>query len=123
MLLAMGAVASPFAKPSEDSAKLVLGHSQPTKQLFEMRLQAVNGENVLDRGQAVWLKPGEYELTFSSKIDNRHTKNQVSVALKKDRNLQNTINITVDGGKTYYMAYDASDRDRQNWKPVVYKSE
>ncbi len=114
--------ANPFANPSEPSGKLILNKAHPTQKLFAVTLQAVNGHNVTNRDQAVWLKPGEYELTFSSTVDKRVTKGQLSKNSSKNNNLTNTVTIVVEADKSYYVAFDASDRDRHKWKPVVYKT-
>ncbi|MFC3194927.1 hypothetical protein ACFODZ_11815 [Marinicella sediminis] len=122
LLLSSTVFAYDFASPSEPSAKIIMNHSINAKQLFPMRLLMVNGENITVRGSAVWLSPGEYELRFSPTIDTNYTTKTVSVRERNGmRELKNTLKITVEDGKSYYVAYDASSSETKDWEPVVYK--
>lgn len=121
-LFATNALSYNFASPSEPSGKLILNHSQAAKQLFPVTLLEVNGENVNPRSDAVWLSPGEYELKFSSHLDTKYTKRLNSPSeLRGNKDSINTMTITVEADKSYYVAYDASDSQTEFWKPVVYK--
>ncbi|MGJ8663574.1 MAG: hypothetical protein ACSHWU_07985 [Marinicella sp.] len=121
-LLSSNALAYKFASPKDPSAKIVMNHSNAAKQLFPVRLLMVNGENVNVRSDAVWLAPGEYELRFASSVNGDYT--QKILGLKERRGLKdwnNTMQITVDADKSYYIAYDASSNQTEDWQPVVYK--
>jgi hypothetical protein len=122
LLLSSATWAFKFASPSEPSAKIIMNHAINAKQLFPMRLLMVNGENIIVRDDAVWLAPGEYELRFSPTINGDYT--QQIMGLKERRglkDLKNTMKITVEADKSYYVAYDASSNETENWQPVVYK--
>ncbi len=111
-----------FASPSEPSAKIVMNHAVNAKQLFPVRLLMVNGENVIVRDDAVWLQPGMYELRFATSINGDYT--QQIMGLKERRGLKdlpNTLNIKVEADKSYYVAFDASSTETEEWGPVVYK--
>lgn len=122
LLLSSAAFAFDFASPSEPSAKIIMNHANNAKQLFPMRLLMVNGENIIVRDDAVWLSPGEYELRFSPTINGDYT--QKVMGLKERRGLKelkNTMKIKVEADKSYYVAYDASSNQTEDWQPVVYK--
>lgn len=107
-----------FASPSEPSAKIVMNFSKPAKQLFPVHLQTINGENVNVRSGAIWLEPGVYDLIFGSQVDLSYTKRQ----LKKIKNdSSNQLSLKVEEGKTYFVAFDASSSETEEWGPVVYK--
>ncbi len=112
-----------FAKPSEPSGKVVLSDYSEAKQLYQVKLVEVNGENVPVRAHAVWLKPGQYELTLSAQIG-KSARTNLSI---KDRSglddRENKLMLTVEAGKTYYLAYDARPKNFDDWKPIVYKVE
>lgn len=112
-----------FAKPSEPSGKVVLSDYSDAKQLYQVKLVEVNGENVPVRAHAVWLKPGQYELTLSAQIG-KSARTNLSI---KDRSglddRENKLMLTVEAGKTYYLAYDARPKNFDDWKPIVYKVE
>ncbi len=121
--LPFAVLAFDFAKPSEPSGKVVLSDYSEAKQLYQVKLVEVNGENVPVRAHAVWLKPGQYELTLSAQIGDKARRN-LSI---KDRSgfndRENKLNLTVEAGKTYYLAYDARPKEFDDWKPIVYKVE
>ena len=112
-----------FASPSEPSAKIVMNHANNAKQLFPVRLLMVNGENVSVRGDAVWLQPGLYELRFATTINGDYTKQIMGLKERRGlKNLPNTLNIKVEADKSYYVAFDASSTETEDWGPVVYKT-
>jgi hypothetical protein len=122
LLLSSAAFAFDFASPSEPSGKVIMNHSVTAKQLFPMRLLMVNGENINVRNSAVWLAPGEYELRFSPTIDTNYTTKVMSLKERRGIDeLENTLTITIEADKSYYVAYDASSNETEDWKPVVYK--
>ena len=113
-----------FVNPSEDSARLILQPNKSTQQLFPVVLQSVNGEQVASRGSAVWMKPGEYELSFSASVDLTTTKGTfVSNGNRRSNKLQNKLLVNLEADKTYYIAFEAKGADRSQWKPVVWKTE
>ena len=123
LAFSVSVMASPFTSPKKPAAKLVMNQPHATKQLFEMYLTQVDGSNVQDRGGVVWLKPGEYDLSFAAMVNQNQTRGQLSRAEVRTRDFNNDMKISLEAGKTYYMAYDAKDTNTDNWKPVVYKTE
>ena len=123
LAFSVSVTASPFTSPKKPSAKLVLNQPHQTQQLFEMSLTQVDGKNIQDRGGVVWLKPGEYDLKFSASVNHNQTKGQLSRSELRALDFNNDMTISLEAGKTYYMAYDAKDRDASNWKPVVFKTQ
>jgi hypothetical protein len=123
LTLPFAVLAFDFAKPSEPSGKVVLSDYSEAKQLYQVKLVEVNGENVPVRAHAVWLKPGQYELTLSAQIG-KSARSNLSI---KDRSgfdkRENKLNLSVEAGKTYYLAYDARSKEFDDWKPIVYKVE
>lgn len=111
-----------FASPSDPSAKIIMNHAINAKQLFPVRLLMVNGENISVRGDAVWLAPGEYELRFATTINGDYTKQIMGLKERRGlKDLKNTMKIKVEADKSYYVAYDASSTQTEEWQPVVYK--
>ncbi len=122
LLLSGAAFAFNFASPSEPSAKIILSHSNTAKQIFPVKLLMVNGENINVRSDAVWLAPGEYELRFASFINKDYTKQILSPKERRGiKDWKNTLKITVEADKSYYIGYDASSNQTEDWQPVIYK--
>jgi len=113
-----------FVSPSDDSARLILQPNKSTQQLFPVTLQSVNGDQVASRGSAVWMKPGEYELSFSAAVDLTTVKGTYTANNNRRSNkLQNKLLVNLEADKTYYIAFEAKGVDRSQWKPVVWKTE
>ncbi len=122
LILSSAAFAFNFASPSDPSAKIVMSHANNAKQLFPVKLQMVNGENVIVRDGAVWLAPGEYELKFSTQINSDYTKQVMGLKERRGlKDLKTTMKITVEADKSYYVAFDASSNQSDDWQTVVYK--
>ncbi len=123
LTLPFAVLAFDFAKPSEPSGKVVLSNYSQAKQLYQVKLVEVNGENVPVRAHAVWLKPGQYELTLSAQLDD-YAKKTMSIKERSGATQrENKLSLTVEAGKTYYLAYDARSEKTIDWKPIVYKVE
>ncbi len=123
LTLPFAVMAFNFAKPSEPSGKIILTDFSPAKLLYQVKLVAVNGENVPIRAHAVWLKPGEYELTLSPQLDEYAKKH---MGLKERRNADQQLEIVsfnVVEGKTYFLAYDARADSSLDWKPIAHRIE
>jgi hypothetical protein len=123
LMLPLSSPAYNFAKPGEPSGKIILNDANPAKLLYQVELVAVNGENVPRRAHAVWLKPGEYELTFSPQLDEYAKKH---MGLKERRNADTELVVTsfkVVEGKTYYLAYDGRAENSLDWEPISYRVE
>ena len=122
LLISGNAFSFDFPSPSENTAKVILNNSITAKQIFPVNLLMVNGENVSIRNSAVWLSPGNYELKFAAQVDRKFTQQVLSP--KERRGLKDwntTMVLKVEADKSYYVGFDASSNDAENWRPVVYK--
>ena len=112
-----------FTSPNKPSAKIVMVSQKTTQSLDSVKLINVNGKEIIPRSNAVWLKPGQYDLKFSSNMSNNAV-NSGSNRMKNIRkNAKNSLNVTIEEGKTYYVAFDSKDLDINKWQPVVWKVE
>lgn len=121
LLLSSSVFAYNFASPSDPSAKVILNKSITAKQIFPVRLLMVNGENVNVRSSAVWLEPGEYELKFGSVVNADYT--QKILTPKQRRGIDDwntTLKLKVEADKSYYIGFDASSTEAEEWQTVVY---
>ncbi len=120
MLLTSQAYAYEFASPNEASGQIIMSTKNPAKQLFPVFLQQVNGENTDVRSDSVWLTPGSYELVLGAQVDRQYTR---AINTMKKTNSKHKLNIDIEQGKTYYVAFDASSQSIKKWKPVIYRVE
>jgi len=113
--------ANPFAKPSEPNGVLNLSSPQITKDIFPVSIYEIDGKNIISRNTAIWLKPGKHSIKVSSNIDLSYRSHSLTKRQKNLNKNNKTLEINVEDGKMYYVGYDASDRDPNLWKPVVWK--
>ncbi len=124
LILAPALQANPFAKASEEHGVLILTPNKPLSKLFPVKLKAIDGEQVIQRKDAIWLKPGNHRLSLSPQIDYQVFGNGALLSSKlRNRNLPGDIEIEVQADTVYYLAFDASDADLDNWKTIVWKTE
>lgn len=114
-------ITSPFAKPSEASGILKLNQDHPKNNIFAVSLFAIDGKQIIKRDNAVWLKPGAHTIRVSATV-NLNSRSKLSIKRQKVNNKQdNTLDIFIEDGKTYYVGYDTNDTDPNKWHPVVWK--
>ena len=123
LLFSMQLIASPFVKPSEPSGILKLNQSHPSADIFPVSIFSVDGKQVNIRNNAVWLTPGNHTIRVHSTI-NLDSRSSALITRQKANNAKqnNTLELTIEDGKTYYVGYDASDRNPNKWRPVVWKT-
>lgn len=115
-------IANPYAKPSEPSGMLTLNQAHTAANIFPVTLYEVDGDQVIRRNTAVWLSPGTHTIRVSSKINLDNRSKFVNQRQKfNNSSKNNTLEITVEEGKTYYVGYDTNDRNPNKWRPVVWK--
>jgi hypothetical protein len=122
LLLSGFVSANPFAKPSEPHAIINMGVTHSSKDVFPVSLFEIDGKQIIKRNNAVWLKPGQHSMRFKATIK-MDTRSKAVTTRQKTNNPKsnNTLDINLEEGKTYYVGYDTSDRDPNHWKPVVWK--
>ncbi len=113
--------ANPFAKPSEAHGILRLNQPHPSEDVFPVKIYEIDGKQITSRDNGVWLKPGKHNIRVSAMV-NTSQLNKFTTRVQKSYNKDKKIlDINVEEGKIYYVGYDASDRNPNNWKPVVWK--
>ncbi len=114
--------ANPFVKPSQPSGILDLATNHQSKNIFPVSLYEVDGKQIIKRTNAVWLSPGKHSLKVTSIVNLSQRSTGMTTRQKSNpAKNHNTLEISVEDGKTYYIGYDASDRNPNKWKPVVWK--
>lgn len=122
LLLSTIALANPFAKPSEASGILKMNTPHTSKDIFPVTLFAIDGKQIIRRSNAVWLKPGKHSIRVSASIPLDSRSKTVTTRQKfNNPTSNNTLELTIEEGKTYYVGYDTSERNPNNWRPVVWK--
>ena len=113
--------ANPFVKPSEPNGTLVLSVNHQSKDIFPVVLYEIDGKQINVRENKVWLKPGIHKIRVRSTIDYNLLNKSLVKRQKFNSKLKSALEVNVEEGKDYYVGYDASSRDPNLWKPVVWK--
>lgn len=120
-LCSLNVFSSPFVKPSEPNGMLIFNASHASQDVFPVSLYSIDGKQVLTRNNAVWLSPGKHTIRVNSKIDLTGRSGVVTARQKNNSFDNKVIKIDVKEGKKYYVGYDASDNNSNNWQPIVWK--
>ncbi|HMB39323.1 MAG TPA: hypothetical protein VKO85_09595 [Wenzhouxiangellaceae bacterium] len=111
--------ALPFAKPGENSATIVGAVGRPAQYIYPVDFIAIDGRNIHPR-EAIWLEPGEYELTVRAFITN--PPGLRSNMRSRGSEGYNRITVVVEAGKEYSigMKYDRA-KPAGSPKAVLYR--
>jgi len=124
LLLAMvcaAAMASPFVgSRSEPHAVLYLNVNQSAKQIWPVKIWAVDGQLTNRSNQGVlWIKPGVY--VFKIKLGTVNLADVPGLSRSVEFSQQDhELKINVKAGKAYYIG--AKFKASNQWWPVVWKT-
>lgn len=90
--------------------------------IYPVKVVEINGNRVtVDDKIALWLKPGTHTLTVRGMVDRDNTFG-VSRSVGQG-NEKNSVEVTVEEGKVYYIGAKINPREGGRWAPVVWKVE
>jgi hypothetical protein len=105
---------------NSDMAKVVTGTARPADCLAPLAVNKIDGQMRSVPAQGFLIEPGVHT------INGRATLNIASCPIK-DRKLQISstpdLEMNFETGKTYYIAYDHSQDNAEDWALVVWKVE
>lgn len=109
-----------MVKPSEPHGVVIGSVDRPAQGLFAVRFVAVDGEEIADRNQGLWLSPGEHKVLAYGNVDRSYVR-----GVKRDFTWGNyePLTINVEEGRRYYVAAKADSSRRNEWELVVWKVE
>ena len=103
-----------------DKVRIVTGFEQPTKCISKVQVNNIDGKEVRVPAQGFEVEAGVHTFTgravvntrFCRTIGNRNTVQEV-----------NPLEAEFETGKVYYVSYDHSSEDRDDWGLVMWKIE
>ena len=113
----------------EDSAKVKamidLSPNKPVQKLFSLTLLSINNESVIHRDDMIMLQSGQYHLKFAANIDLNYFSQSSRILKSKinQRKYKDSIDLTVEDGKNYHLAFDARSVKVEDWKPILLSTE
>ena len=125
MALTLSVSAKGFKSPKykEPHASIELGYGSNKHSAEPVYIYHIDGIDV-SKKTFVTLAPGKHIIKCKSTVD----LNEYDFLIPKgekfvntDKN--NTIELTVENGKTYYLGFSTKSEKLSEWKPVVFKVE
>ncbi len=119
LLLIVSLIAFP-ALADEGEARIVTSVNRPLDCLFSVTVYNINGREVLNPPLAFNIKPGKY--TF--KLQAIFNRKKCSPAIINAKFIKiDPLEIEVEAGKSYFLAYNASAPSHRDWKMEILKVE
>ena len=121
-LLVLGLVL-PFslaqANDGERKARIITQVAKPAECLSRVAIQKIDGKEKFVSPQAFELSPGRHSLSGSVAVDTTFCK---VVRGRQDVRVA-PLEADFEAGKTYWIGYDHSSKNREDWKLVIWKVE
>ncbi len=108
------------ALADKTKARIVTSVNRPLDCMFSVDVYNINGERVIKTPLAFNIEPGKYIIKARSTAD-------LSLCMPAISNSRTVsippLEIEVEAGKSYFIAYNASSNNRREWKLEVWKVE
>ena len=102
-------------------AMIDLSPNKPAHKLFPLTILTINGKSVNHRNDMMMLEPGKYHLKFSANINLNLIAGAGRILKTKinQRKYTDSLDLDVESGNIYHLAFDASSARVEDWKPVL----
>ncbi len=101
-------------------ARLVTGVERPVKCISSVNVYNIGGREVMVPALGFDVEPGMHSLMGRALINTSYCK---AVGLGSNRYNAEPLEVEFEAGKTYYLGYDHSSSNRNDWKLVIWKVE
>lgn len=110
--------------PSEMSM-IDLSPNKPVHKLFSLTILSINGESVINKNDMMMLQPGKYHLKFASNAELKFLSegNRTMRSKINQRKYEDSLDLDVEAGNIYHLAFDASSVKVEDWKPVLLRTQ
>lgn len=111
-----------FPKNSEPHAIIEMGYGSVKEEAEPTLLYEIDGIDVGKRKNNVQLTPGNHTLKCKSAFDLKGLSYKVPEAKDFENTKENnTIEVQLKAGKTYYLGFSTKSADIKDWKPTIFK--
>lgn len=110
---------SAFAGP-DDKARIVTQISNPVECISRVAVRTIDGKEKFVSPQGFNLEPGRHTLSGTVAIDTRFCPVQPGPSNEWHAA---PLEADFEAGKTYYLGFDHSSTNREDWKYVIWKVE
>ncbi len=119
LVLVIGLITFP-AVADEKKARIVTSVNRPVDCMFSVDVYNINGERVNKTPLAFNIEPGKHIIKARSTADLSLCRPTISNARTVSIP---PLEIEVEAGKSYFIAYNVSSNNRREWKLEVWKVE
>jgi len=103
-----------------EEAKVITGQNRAAQCISPVHVRKIDGREASVQSMGFSLEPGTHTMTGSALIDASMCK---TVGRGTGRNKIEPLEADFEAGKTYWVGYDHSSTDRNDWKLVIWKVE
>jgi hypothetical protein len=103
-----------------DKAKIITGHNKAAQCISPVQIRKIDGREAAVQSMGFSLDPGTHTMTGSARIDTSMCK---TVGRGTGRDKIEPLEAEFEAGKTYWVGYDHSSSNRNDWKLVIWKVE
>jgi hypothetical protein len=108
----------PTVRPGPDAAQIVGSPGFPNRDLFSVVFLEINGVNLAQPRDVMWLEPGTYQIRV--RINALHTRPHTLVGRSsRDEPGHNVIELELEAGKQYYILGRFNREDRETPYSVI----
>jgi hypothetical protein len=104
----------------EGKVQIITSFSKPSQCISPMHIRKIDGREVAVQRMGFWIEPGVHTMTGSALID---ASSCPTVGRTTNPPRAEPLEAHFDLGKVYYVGYDHSSRNKDEWKIVVWKVE
>lgn len=109
-----------LVSPNEPHGVVRVDVERKAEHIYPVKVVEINGDLVsVDDKVALWLKPGKHTLTVRGMVERDNTFG-VSRSVGQG-NEDNSVEVTVEEGKIYYLGAKVNPRENGRWEPVIWK--
>ena len=110
----------PFQANAEEEgkAKIVTSHNNASQCISPVRILKIDGREVAVQRMGFDLDPGKHTMAGSALINTAFC---AVVGTGTYRDSAPPLEAEFEAGKTYYVGFDHSARNRKDWKYVIWK--
>ncbi len=103
---------------ASEKARIVTGFEQASKCISKVQVNTIDSENVRVPESGFTVEPGRHSMTGRAVVNNAFCKNLDYSPSNLD---VQPLEADFEAGKTYYVGYDHSSENREEWGLVIWK--
>lgn len=108
------------ASAEEDKVQIITSFSDAANCISPMHIRRIDDKEVAVQRMGFWIEPGMHTMSGSALIDTSFCQ---TVGRTTSPPRAKPLEANFELGKVYYVGYDHSSRDRNDWKVVIWKVE